>query len=73
MNETNHLPHLLDPEMVKKEFFNGENQPKLNLPAVYSLFKREDFPSMRIGRKWYTVTPLFLEWLENQCLRKKAI
>jgi hypothetical protein len=60
------LPRLLDPETIKKEFFNGVNTPNLNLPAIYGLFKRDDFPGLKIGRKWFVPTNLFIEWLENQ-------
>jgi hypothetical protein len=61
---------LLNPEMVKEEFFNGKNMPCLALPAVYELFKQEDFPSLRIGRKWYTPHNLFIKWLEEQAQNK---
>lgn len=75
MNEqqNSNLPRLMDPETVKREFFNGVTQPKLNLPAVYALFRQDGFPSMRIGRKWYTVTSLFIDWLEKQCREKNNI
>ena len=61
---------LLSPEMVKEEFFNGKNMPCLALPSVYELFKREDFPSLRIGRKWYAPRNLFIKWLEDQAQNK---
>ncbi len=60
------LPRMLDPETIKREFFNGKDMPNLNLPAVYGLFKRNDFPGMKIGRKWFVPTHLFIEWLEEQ-------
>jgi hypothetical protein len=68
-NQT-HDSKLLNPEMIKEEFFNGKNMPCLALPAVYALFKREDFPSLRIGRKWYTPRHLFIKWLEDQAQKK---
>ena len=65
------LPRMLDPETIKREFFNGKDMPNLNLPAVYGLFKRQDFPGMKIGRKWFAPTHLFLQWLEQQATCKK--
>jgi hypothetical protein len=64
--DTNNLPKLLDPEIIKREFFSGNDMPNLNLPAVYALFKRKDFPGMKIGRKWFVPTHKFLEWLDKQ-------
>jgi hypothetical protein len=69
MNQVNDSK-LLSPEMVKGEFFNGKNMPCLALPAVYELFKRDDFPSLRIGRKWYAPRNLFIKWLEEQAQNK---
>jgi hypothetical protein len=60
------LPNLLDPEIIKKNFFSGEGMPKLNSTAIYALFKRKDFPGMKIGRKWFIPTYKFLEWLDKQ-------
>lgn len=62
----NDLPRLLDPEIIKREFFSGKGMPNLNLPAVYALFKREDFPGFKIGRKWFVPSHKFLEWLDKQ-------
>jgi hypothetical protein len=64
--DINNLPRLLDPETIKKEFFSGEGMPNLNTAAVYELFKRKDFPGMKIGRKWFVPTHLFLQWLDKQ-------
>jgi hypothetical protein len=64
--DTNNLPKLLDPEIIKREFFSGDGMPNLNLPAVYALFKRKDFGGFKIGRKWYIPTHKFLEWLDKQ-------
>ena len=71
-NENNQAneSRLVDPKMVKEEFFNGKNMPCLSLPTVYELFKRADFPSIQIGRKWYAPRNLFIKWLEDQALKK---
>lgn len=61
---------LVDLKMVKTEFFNGQNMPCLSLPSVYELFRRADFPSIQIGRKWYAPRNLFIKWLEDQALNK---
>ena len=71
MNHHNNLPRMLDPETIKKEFFSGDNMPNLNLNAVYELFHRDDFPSIKIGRKWYIPTHLFLQWLDKQAMNKE--
>ncbi len=70
--DNRNLPRMLDPEIIKREFFNGEEMPNLNLPAVYGLFKRQDFPGMKIGRRWYVPTHLFLRWLDDQALKEKT-
>lgn len=64
---------LLDPEMIKREYFSGENQPSLNITAIYNLFKRKDFPGFKIGKKWYIPRHLFLEWLDNQAIKKAEL
>ncbi len=66
------LPRLLNPPMIKELFFNGKDMPNLNLPAVYGLFHREDFPKIRIGKKLFTPTNLFLEWLEKEARKTIA-
>ncbi len=66
----NDLPRMLDPETIKQKFFNGDDQPNLNLTAIYGLFKRQDFPGMRIGRKLFVPSHLFLEWLDKQATHK---
>jgi hypothetical protein len=68
----NGLPRLLTPAIIKQEFFNGKDMPNLNLPAVYGLFQREDFPKIRIGRKLFVPTNLFLEWLEKEAQKNIA-
>lgn len=73
MGNNRNLPYLLDPETVKREFFSGEGMPNLNLAAVYRLFKREDFPSLRVGRRFYVPSNLFLEWLDKQAKGKREI
>jgi len=73
MENRKNLPYLLDPETVKREFFSGEGMPNLNLAAVYRLFKREDCPSLKIGRRIYVPSNLFLEWLDRQAKGKTEI
>jgi hypothetical protein len=58
------LPRLLDVKTVKKEFFSGE--VNLNLNAVYCLFHRENFPKLIVGKKMFTPTHLFIDWLEKE-------
>jgi hypothetical protein len=71
LNNTNDLPRLLDPETIKKKFFCGDHMPNLSINAVYELFHRKDFPSIKIGRKWYVPTHLFLQWLDHQAMNKE--
>lgn len=71
--DSRNLPYLLDPETVKKEFFSGEGMPNLNLAAVYKLFRQENFPSFRIGRRYYVPRDLFVSWLNEQAERKAEI
>ncbi len=68
----NNLPRLLTPALIKQEFFNGEDMPNLNQAAIYGLFQREDFPSLKIGKKWFVPTNLFLEWLEKEAQKNIA-
>lgn len=68
----NNLPRLLTPALIKQEFFNGKDMPNLNLAAIYKLFHREDFPKIRIGRKLFVPTDLFLQWLEKEALKTIA-
>jgi len=65
------LPRLMEPRTAKNYIFNGVDGPNLNLPGVYTLFKTEGFPSMKIGRKWFASTHLILAWIDNQCLNRK--
>lgn len=58
------LPRLLDVKAVKKEFFSG--QVILNMNAIYDMFHREDFPKIMIGKKLFTPTHLFIQWLDEQ-------
>lgn len=66
----NNLPRMLDVKSVKKEFFSG--QVNLNINAVYNLFRRDDFPKIVIGKKMFTPTHLFVEWLERQATQKEG-
>ena len=61
----NDLPRMMDAKTIKKEFFSGE--VKLNLAGVYSLFRRDGFPKILIGKKMFVATHLFLQWLEKEC------
>jgi hypothetical protein len=60
----------LNPEILKKKFFNGVDGPNLNAPAIYALFKREDSGAFKIGRKWFWPTHLFIQWWESQSGKK---
>lgn len=71
--DSRNLPYLLDPETVKREFFSGDGMPNLNLAAVYKLFRREDFPSFKIGRRFYVPRDLFVSWLNEQAKEKRQI
>ena len=62
----NNLPRLLTPALIKQEFFNGKDAPNLNQAAIYGLFQRENFPKIKIGRKWFVPTDLFLQWLDQE-------
>ncbi len=73
MFNKNDLPYQMGPVELQKYIFNGVDGPKLNLPNIYYLFRQEGFPSYKIGRKHYTVTHLFLEWLDNQALSRTKI
>ena len=37
-----------------------------NMVTVLRLFARDDFPSWRIGKKWYVTRAAFEEWLARQ-------
>ncbi|HBK67679.1 MAG TPA: hypothetical protein DDZ91_03475 [Firmicutes bacterium] len=56
----------VNPAILKERFFNGEDGPNLNLMAIYELFRREDFPTIRIGRKLFAPTHLFIKWWDGQ-------
>lgn len=60
----------IDPDFVKSNIFNGVNGPKLNTNAIYALFKRQDSPAFKIGRKWFAPKEQFLAWLDKQALNK---
>jgi len=62
--DLSNLPRMMDAKTIKKEFFSGK--VVLNLAAVYSLFHRDDFPKVVIGKKLFTPTHLFVEWLEKE-------
>ena len=38
----------------------------VNRTAIYDLFKRPDFPKIKIGQRLMTPTHLFFEFLENE-------
>ena len=35
--------------------------------AIYNLLKDDDFPSYKIGDKWYVSKKGLNEWVQNQC------
>jgi hypothetical protein len=45
-----------------KQFY--ENSP-FGLDKVYQLCHREDFPSLKIGRKYYVLRDEVMEWFKN--------
>ena len=53
------LPNLLTPKDIKAYL-------KCNNKRVYELCSRRDFPSFRIGSKYYIQEDKFLEWMDKQ-------
>jgi len=60
------LPRTISPGILKNQFFDGVHGPRLNLVAIYNLFHRDDFPCIKIGRKYFAPKHLFVKWWENQ-------
>jgi hypothetical protein len=49
---------LISPKEFKEQF-----APTVGLPTVRELFRREDFPSVRMGARLYTTPAAATEWL----------
>lgn len=53
---------LLSPMQAKEILGVGRNE-------IYNLCKNEDFPSFKIGAKYYINKEKLQEWANNQCLK----
>ena len=53
---------LLSPIQAKELLGVGRNE-------IYNLFKNKDFPSFKIGSKYYINKEKLQEWANNQCLK----
>lgn len=58
------LPNLLSARDVKK--YLGCNDAN-----VYALLKQRDFPSFRIGKKYYVDEGKFIEWMSRVSKQRK--
>jgi len=43
----------------------------VSMPTMFSLLKRADFPSLRIGKKWLVPRADFEKWLSDQAKSKE--
>ncbi len=62
MNETRrrttpNLPNLLTPKEVQEYLHIGNN-------TLYNLLSQKDFPSFRLGKRYYIFEDKFLEWMD---------
>lgn len=53
---------LLSPIQAKELLGVGRNE-------IYNLCKNKDFPSFKIGSKYYINKEKLQEWADNQCLK----
>lgn len=53
---------LLSPMQAKEILGVGRNE-------IYNLCKNKDFPSFKIGSKYYINKEKLQEWADNQCLK----
>jgi hypothetical protein len=60
------IQQMLDVKSLKRKVFNGIDQANLNLTAIYELFKRDDFPGIKIGKRLFVTLPAFNAWLNRQ-------
>lgn len=60
------LPKLLTPSDVRKYLHIGND-------LLYDLLKREDFPSIRLGKSWYILENEFCKWMVSQSRVRKRI
>ena len=59
MEETHELTEILNVEDVQKNLQIGRNK-------VYEVFSREDFPALRLGRKFGVDKESFEEWKKSR-------
>ena len=60
----NQLPKLITPKELKAYLGCNNNR-------VYELVNRRDFPSFRIGGKYYIIYDDFINWMKNQTRKVK--
>jgi hypothetical protein len=48
------------------DYFNKGNREIIGLKKIYSLIKRKDFPSLKIGGKFFIIEQKVDEWLNKQ-------
>ncbi|MBR6525600.1 MAG: helix-turn-helix domain-containing protein [Clostridia bacterium] len=61
---------LISPHQFYEEINRTLNTP-IGIHKVYDLVKRKDFPSVRIGRKFYIIQEEIKNWLEKQTGMRK--
>lgn len=62
----NKLPKLITSRQLKQYLGCGELK-------LYELLGRRDFPSIRIGKKYYILFDKFIEWLEKESKKSKLV
>lgn len=58
-NNANDVPDIMDARDIS-------NYLRVNVNKAYHLFHREDFPSMKLGKRYIIPKNKFLEWLDKQ-------
>ncbi len=59
VKELTNLPKLLKPTDVKKYLNIGSDK-------LYELLRQKNFPSLKIGCRFYIIEDEFIEWLNKQ-------
>lgn len=62
---------LITPKQFKERLTRSMDTP-IGIHTVYDLVKKKDFPSLKIGGKYYIIEDKVGEWMNAQSTRRKA-
>ena len=67
------LPNLLTVKEVHQILNDGRaenNRNAIGINQIYRLIKRDDFPCLKIGKKYFIIEEMLGDWIQNQAFPK---